>query len=113
MRQLNVPVTLVVGGTMELIKAVGQAALTAQVLVAECSVADVATTAAQMRPLVIVLPEHVYQFDAESFEALAIDVRSRLLRVSEDQLDQDQLQRDLLSLMLEAERERPSWVAEF
>ena len=109
LRQFQVPVAQVIAATGELIAAIGEAALSAQLLVVESSVADSADTAAEMRPLVIVLPEHVYQTDAGNFEALARDIRSRLMRVVDGELDPVELRRRLETLMAEAEAQRPSW----
>jgi hypothetical protein len=108
LRQLRIPVVLVVGGTEELIGAVSQAALSAQVLVAECTVDDATNTAAQMRPLVLILPEDVYQADANNFEALARDVRAEILRVDEA-MDATEIESELAQLMARAEAKRPSW----
>jgi nucleotide-binding universal stress UspA family protein len=111
LRQFKIPVVLVVGGTEELIAAVSEAALSAQVLVAECTVVDVTDTAAQMRPLVMIIPEDVYQSDASNFEALARDVRAEILRVDADAPGTD-LEADLARLMARAEAKRPSWTEE-
>lgn len=106
---MQVPVALVIGGSLELMSAMSEAALGAQVLVAECSVEDAATTAAQMRPLVMVMSEDVFDFDPDGFEALARDVRSRLLRVDAESPDARQLQSDLATLMLDAEEADATW----
>ncbi len=81
LRQFKIPVVLVVGGSEELIAAVSEAALSAQVLVAECTVENATDTAAQMRPLVMIIPEEVYSADSKNFDALARDVRAEILRV--------------------------------
>lgn len=109
LRQMQVPVALVVGGTAELLQTVEQAALSAQVLVAECSVADATNSAAQMRPLVMIMAEDVYSFDPDSFEALARDVRSQVLTVPPGGIRLEDLEAKLENLMLEAENLRPSW----
>jgi hypothetical protein len=109
LRQLRIPVVLVIGGTEELIGAVSQAALSAQVLVAECTVDDATNTAAQMRPLVMILPEDVYQADANNFEALARDVRAEILRVDDRSADAAEIEAELSQLMARAEAKRPSW----
>lgn len=46
--------------------------------------AGAVTYIAERQPLVIVMPEDLYAFDAEEFDALARDVRASLLRVDED-----------------------------
>lgn len=108
LRDMKIPVALIVGGTEDLIGAVSDAALTAQVLVAECSVADATNTAAQMRPLVMVMAEDIYEADPEGFEALARDVRARIMCVPRS-FERQALEQDLVQLMIEAEQKRPSW----
>ncbi|MCA9622771.1 MAG: hypothetical protein KC731_27315 [Myxococcales bacterium] len=112
LRQFKIPVVLVVGASEELLGLVSEAALTAQVLVSECSVADTINTAAQMRPLVIIMPEDVYRQDDRNYEALARDVRAKILRVPRGSLDTDELLPELMRLMQEAEAQRPSWTNE-
>jgi len=111
-RPLRVPVTLVVGGSDRLIGLVSEAAISAQLLVAECCPSDAATTAAEMRPLVLVLPRDVYESDREGFDSLARDVRSRILVADDDLLDPIELEAQLAILMGEAESARPSWTGE-
>ena len=112
LKHMQIPVALLVGGTERLISAVSDAALSAQVLVAECTVADAATMAAQMRPLVIVMTVEVYQFDPDSFDALAQDVRSRLLTLDDNAIDHVALEAEQSQLMLESESQRPSWTGD-
>ncbi len=107
-RQMHFPAALVVGGSPALIGSVGTAALGAQVLVAECSVSDAPTVAAQMRPLVMVMNRTVYETDADGFEALARDVRSQVLVVERDDPDPTPLEAKLAALVAEAERKRAS-----
>jgi hypothetical protein len=111
LRQFKIPVVLVVGGTEDLISAVSEAALSAQVLVAECTVENATDTAAQMRPLVIIIPEDVYTSESNNFEALARDVRAEILRVHEGTAASE-LEADLAKLMSKAEAKRPSWTDE-
>jgi len=105
----RVPITLIVGGNDRLIGAVSEAAISAQLLVAECDVADAASTAAEMRPLVIVLSTEVYEADVEGYDNLAEDVRARLLVVAGDVLNPTDLEEHLIQLMNAAESARPSW----
>lgn len=109
LRQVQVPVALVIGGTHELVQAVEDASLSAQVLVADCTVAEATNRAASMRPLVMVMPEDVYAFDPESFEALARDVRSRVLTIPTEGIAPDALRGRLEAVMLEAETLRQGW----
>ena len=111
LRQFKIPVVLVIGGSEALIAAVSEAALSAQVLVAECTVENATDTAAQMRPLVMILPEEVYLADSNNFDALARDVRAEILRV-DDELRGAELESELSLLMARAEAKRPSWTDE-
>ncbi len=111
LRQFKIPVVLIVGGSEDLIGAVSEAALSAQVLVAECTVENATDTAAQMRPLVMIIPEDVYRVDAQNFDALARDVRAEVLSVHED-VQADELEGQLGKLMSQAEAKRPSWTDE-
>jgi hypothetical protein len=112
LRPLRVPVTLVVGGSDRLLGVVSEAAISAQLLVAECSPSDAATTAAEMRPLVLVMPRDVYECDREGFDSLARDVRARIFVAEDDLLDPLELEGQLAVLMNEAESARPSWTGE-
>ena len=112
LRQVQVPVALVIGGTAELLQAVEKASLSAQVLVADCPVSEATNTVASMRPLVMVMPEDVYSFDPDSFEALARDVRSKVLTIPAAGMTPETLQSSLEAVMLEAETLRQSWTDE-
>ncbi len=108
LRDMKIPVTLVVEGGADLLAAVGSAALSAQVLVAECGISDATDTAAQMRPLVIVVPADIFDSDPDGFQTLARDVRAQVMRVPAD-FAAAELEEKLKTLMLEAEAKRPSW----
>lgn len=112
LRPMQVPVTLVVGGSERLIGAVSEAAISAQLLVAECTLVDAMNTAAEMRPLVIVLPRDVYEAEREGLDLLARDIRAKLLVVESDTLDPLELEQQLAGLMSDAENQRPSWAGE-
>ena len=103
---------LVIGGTPELLKAVEEASLSAQVLVADCTVAEATNTVASMRPLVMVMPDDVYSFDPDSFEALARDVRSKVLTIPAEGMTPEALRSRLEATMLEAETLRQGWTDE-
>lgn len=112
LKQIRVPVALVVDGSAELIAALSEAAPAVQVLIVGCSVEEVATTAAEMRPLVLVVPYVVYQREWENFEALARDLRASLMPVTREEHRTEYLQAELTRLMAAAERQRPSWTSE-
>ena len=109
LRQFQIPVVLVVGGSEELLSAISDVAVSAQVLVSECAVEDATDTAAQMRPLVLIMEEDVYKADAANFEALARDIRAKIMRVGDRPHDPETLAPVLNKLMAEAETKRPSW----
>jgi len=112
LRQMHVPVALVIGCAKDIVQVVEDAALSAQVLVAECTVAEATNAAAEMRPLVMIVSEDVYAFDPDSFEALAQDVRSQVLTVPTENVKPEELNAKLKALMLEADELRPSWAGE-
>ena len=58
--------------------------------------AQAPTVAAQRRPLAIVIPEDLYEFDPHEFDALARDVGASLLRVEED------IQPEIFEMLLSA-----------
>lgn len=55
-----------------------------KVLIKHSELAQAPTIAAQRRPLAIVIPEDLYEFDPREFDALARDVGASILRVEED-----------------------------
>jgi hypothetical protein len=105
-KRQDVPMALVIGGDEALLRRLSEAALTAQVLLAECSTADATNTTAKLRPLVMIFPEIVYAFDPEGFEALARDVQAAVLRVNSDAIDRVALENELIALMMESELRR-------
>jgi hypothetical protein len=109
LRQFRIPVVLVVGGHEELLGVVSDVAVSAQVLVSECSPETAVNTAASMRPLVLILPEELFIQDEQNYEALARDVRAKIMRVPEPLPSVDELRPELMRLMQEAEAQRPSW----
>lgn len=111
-RQLRVPVVLVVGGTPDLAAIVDEAAVAAQVLVHRCALEDVATVAAEIRPVALVMSEDIFLFDPPSFQALARDVHAMLLPLREGRVDLGKLQGKLKALAAVAEESGPGWSGE-
>jgi len=72
----------------------------------ETDVVNAATLAAQTHPLVIVVPAMIYDYDADSFEALATDVRARLVKLPDEDIEQDDLDTLIIDAMMEAEELR-------
>lgn len=105
-KRQDVPLALVIAGDETLLRAVAKAALTAQVLLAECTVADATNTAATMKPLVIVVPDRIYATDPQSYDDLARDVQAGLLRVADAGDDHTGLENKLIALMMDAESRR-------
>lgn len=112
LRPARVPVVLVVGGEDRLIELVSEAAISAQLLVADCGLPEAPTAAAEMRPLVVVVPADVYETEGEGLESLARDVRSRVLVLDHSSTNSDEIEQKLIALMNESERDRPSWAGE-
>jgi len=108
-KQLHVPIVLIVGGGDDLAVVVEEAAVAAQVLVSRCSVDDVATVAAEVRPLVLVMSDEVFLFDPESFRALARDIHSRLLTVRPDEQLVGRLEDKLKALVAEGDELGRTW----
>ena len=97
---------LLVGPTPELVEAARRAAYNVPASeVTICEVKEAATRIAELRPFAIVMSEDVYSFDAAEFDALARDVRGRLLTVS-DASTVERLERRLRPQLLEAYRRR-------
>jgi hypothetical protein len=102
------PVVLAIGCPPALLGRVRDAAIAGQALVVDCDVHNAATMAAQTRALVMVLLEHVYSFDASSFNALASDVRARIVVVADDDLTTAELESMIVGAILDAEASRDS-----
>ena len=76
---------LVVGGPHALVACTEQAARSvppAQVV--SCELRDAPTRVAELWPFAIVMSEDLYAFDSAEFDALARDVRARLITVTVD-----------------------------
>ncbi len=97
---------LVIGCPPDLVARVRDAAITGQSLVAEADLENAATLAAQTRPLVLVLLEDVYAFDAQSFSALAADVQARLVLLPNEHVPPADLEQIIVGAIVEAETSR-------
>lgn len=80
---ITAPAVLLIGGAEALAQTCTAALASIGVLLVRCTIAQAATWAAERRPLVIVLPPEVYEFDPDEFDALARDVGASLLRVED------------------------------
>ena len=100
---------LVVGGPQALIESARRAAKsvpTAEVI--HCELRDAPTRVAELWPFVIVMSDDLYTFDAAEFDALARDVRSRLITVAAGSVAEVPAERELSEKILEAYRWRMS-----
>jgi hypothetical protein len=104
------PVVLAIGCSPELVRRITDAAIAGQALVVECEVQNAATQAAQTRALVLVLLEEVYSFDGASFNALAADVRARVVVLPNDQVPPVELESMIVGAIIEAEASRDSFI---
>ena len=109
LRQMKVPIALIIDGDEKLIRELSKAALVAQVLVAECTARDAPTIAAEMRPLILAMSQRIFGKNREGFEALARDIRASMLVLPESGSSANELQALLESKMSEAEAQRSSW----
>jgi hypothetical protein len=100
------PVVLAVGLSADLTKRCREAAIAGQALLVEAGIASTATMAAQTRPLAIVILEDVYAFDADSFDALAIDVNAQIVRLTQEDIPQEELEDLIVNAIGEAELTR-------
>lgn len=98
---------VVVGGPPALVEATQLVAqLLPRVSVQSCAVPQAATTVAKALPFAIVMSEDVYVFDPHEFDALARDVRAKLVQVPSDQSAVDPLARLLRTPLVSALRAR-------
>lgn len=81
---VTAPMVLTIGCPSELQGRVEVALGLVKTILKHCELAQAPTLAAQKRPLVMVIPEDLYEFDPQEFDALARDVGASLLRVEED-----------------------------
>ena len=64
--------------------------------------------AAEIRPLVMVMSDEIFDFDPESFRALARDVHSRVLAMQTGSYCREKLEGQLKAMSLEAEEQAAS-----
>jgi hypothetical protein len=98
---------LVVGGPQALIECTQKAARsvpTAQVV--SCELRDAPTRVAELWPFAIVMSDDLYGFDAAEFDALARDVRARLITLAVESTTSIPQAGELGAMILEAFRRR-------
>jgi hypothetical protein len=97
---------LLVGGTNELLEVTRRAARSVPPAnVVFCELRDAPTRVAELWPFAIVMSDDLYAFDSSEFDALARDVKARLIIVD---AAEKQLEPDLSQKILEAFRRRLS-----
>jgi hypothetical protein len=78
------PAVLAIGCAPDLVARCAQALGGIGVALRTCDFLNAATAVAERRPLALVLPDDLYAFDPEEFDALARDVRASLVRVEDE-----------------------------
>jgi hypothetical protein len=102
-RHLVAPAIVVVGGSEALIRACHEVVRRGvPARIESCTLADAATVVARWKPYALVVPESLLEFDAREFDALAQDVRARIVRGPEDEHVQYRLAELLLPHLKEA-----------
>jgi hypothetical protein len=98
---------LVVGGPHLLVECARKAASavpTAEVVA--CELRDAPTKVAELWPFAIVMSEDLYAFDSAEFDALARDVKARLITMTIDESTAGARQQELRTKLAEAFRRR-------
>ncbi len=97
---------LVVGGPQTLIELARAASRVVPVAeIVSCELRDAPTKVAELWPFAIVMSEDLYTFDAAEFDALARDVKARLITVSAG-AEASSAQQELKQKILEAHQRR-------
>jgi hypothetical protein len=98
---------LVVGGPAQLAE-VTRRALTGMPMatLVTCELRDAPTRAAELWPFAIVMSDDLYVFDSAEFDALARDVRARLITMTIDIRNPREQEQDLREKLVEAFRRR-------
>ena len=105
-RGVPLPTILVVGCSPGFVARCVPVARSAGATVRGAGIAACATQAARWRPLAIVVPEQLYEFDREAFDALAIDVMAEVFTISSEDAPQVVLEAMIPLSILAASRRR-------
>ena len=98
---------LVVGGPSQLVECVTRASTVVPMAnVVSCELRDAPTKVAELWPFVIIMSDDLYAFDSAEFDALARDVRARLITMTIDLRNPGVQERTLRDKILEAFRRR-------
>ena len=100
---------LVVGGPPSLLESARRAARSVPPAeVVFCELRDAPTRVAETWPFAIIISEDLYAFDAAEFDALARDVKARLITVTFGETTSSPTEPELADRILEAFRRRLS-----
>lgn len=100
------PVVIVVGGSRALADQCADASRRLGAVVKEVEVASLATEVARHLPFAVVMPQALYEFDQEEFDALASDVRTRVVVVPAEGITNERMQEFLVDAALLSETRR-------
>jgi hypothetical protein len=107
MRRSQVPYVVVVGVAPSVVAACRYAAaIGASALTEPCSVETLATTCATWRPIAIVVPQDVYDFDSAEFDALARDAGAQVVTLPPYQVPDAELRAWLVERLRVAAQRR-------
>lgn len=97
------PVVLVIGCPSNLGQRCREAAIMGHALVVECEVKSARTLASQTWPLLLVVLQETYASDASLLEALAAEVRSRLVVLPNSDIPQPNLEQIIVDAITRAQ----------
>jgi len=105
-KEQTLPTVLVIGASSELVDRCKQSASAIKLFVETADMANAATMAARSLPMVLVMTRDLYDFDPNEFDALARDVRAKIVRVTDEEVSQVELDTRILAAIAEAKRLR-------
>lgn len=108
LRSSNVPTVLVIGASPEFLARCRSGSAKAGAVVISSTVQAATTTAAERRPVAIVLTADIHGFDPGAFAALAKDVRATLVTVPDEAIPSPALESAIEKAVTSALRRRPS-----
>ncbi|HSO00714.1 MAG TPA: hypothetical protein VLS89_20620 [Candidatus Nanopelagicales bacterium] len=103
---IHIPIVMALDCSPGLLARCRKVASRRRLLVRTCDAAMAWRTAVAMRPLVIVVPSHLYERAPGQFGVMAAEADARLVVLESDQLPLDELEGHLCSAAYEAARAR-------
>jgi len=100
------PIVIVVGGSQELAAQCVEASRRLGAVIKEIDVENLSTEVARHLPFAVVMPQALYDFDRAEFDALAHDVRTRVIPVPAEGLPTERIQEFLVDAALLSETRR-------